>query len=138
VNSCEKTNSTCVSEMTLYSSVFASPSLVKVAHEMGLDCTSEAYRRAAGKHADIATLAVVHEVVMEYTALTLLAAAKDIVSLQKCSNSRIKAALGLRCCSIMLLVEDTLSCSAGAVSTAVLGCLHLGHYCAQLWRAMLR
>jgi hypothetical protein len=42
-----------VPQMTLYSSVFASPPRVKLAHLNGLDCTLKKYRQAAGKYADI-------------------------------------------------------------------------------------
>eukprot|EP00953_Heterococcus_sp_UTEX-ZZ885_P032696 17055-Heterococcus_DN1.PRE.1 len=34
----------CVPQMTLYSSVLSSPSRVHLAHESGLDCTTEAYQ----------------------------------------------------------------------------------------------
>jgi hypothetical protein len=66
----------CVPQMTLYSSVFTSPSRVQLAHESGLDCTSEAYQRAAGKHADIATVATAHELGMLYTDATMYGAAQ--------------------------------------------------------------
>jgi hypothetical protein len=56
---------TCDPQMTLYSSVFTSPARVR--QTSGLDCTSETYQHAAGKHADIATLATAHEMGMEYT-----------------------------------------------------------------------
>jgi hypothetical protein len=62
--------------MTLYSSVFASPSRVKLAHESGLRCTSLAYGHAAGSYADIATLATAHELGMPYTADTMIGAGK--------------------------------------------------------------
>jgi hypothetical protein len=45
--------------------VFTSPARVR--QTSGLDCTSETYQHAAGKHADIATLATAHEMGMEYT-----------------------------------------------------------------------
>jgi hypothetical protein len=67
---------TCIPQVTLYRSVFTSPSRVKLAHESGLDCTSEAYQRAAGKHADIAILARAHELGMQYTATTIYSAAE--------------------------------------------------------------
>jgi hypothetical protein len=66
---------TCSSQRTLHSSVFASPSRVQLAHNCGIRCRSAAYHRAAGKHANIATLATAHEVGMEYTAATMAAAA---------------------------------------------------------------
>jgi hypothetical protein len=65
----------CDSDTTLYSSVFTSPSRVYLAYKRGLDCTSELYKRAAGKHADIATLAAAHEAGMEYTEAVMHAAA---------------------------------------------------------------
>jgi hypothetical protein len=58
---------TCIPQMTLYSSVFTSPSRVQLAHERGLNCTSAAHRCAAGKCADAATLAAAHMLGMEYT-----------------------------------------------------------------------
>jgi hypothetical protein len=67
---------TCVPQMTLYSSVFTSPSRVQLAHESGLDCTSEAYQRAAGTYADISTLAAARKLGMECTAAIMAAAAK--------------------------------------------------------------
>jgi hypothetical protein len=66
----------CVPQMTLYSSVFASPSRVNGANESGLGCTSDAYQLAAGKYADIATLEAACELGMEYTALTVAGAAE--------------------------------------------------------------
>jgi hypothetical protein len=74
VDSCASITITCDPQMTLYSSVFASPSRVAYASE--LDCTSEAYLLAAGKHADAAALAAAHEMGMEYTAATLAGAAQ--------------------------------------------------------------
>jgi hypothetical protein len=67
----------CAPQMTLYSSVFASPSRVQLAHEIGLDCTSMTYELAAGKHADIATLAFAHKLGMQYTAETMVGAVKS-------------------------------------------------------------
>jgi hypothetical protein len=55
---------TCVPQMTLYSSVFASSSRVQLAHTSGLDCSSKEYHHAAGKFADITTLATAHELGM--------------------------------------------------------------------------
>jgi hypothetical protein len=65
----------CDPEMTLFSSVFASPSRVELAQKSGLGCNSEPYQCAAGKHADIATLAAAHEAGMEYTEAVIAAAA---------------------------------------------------------------
>jgi hypothetical protein len=66
----------CGPQMTLFSSMFASPSRVNFAHDSGLDCTSEAYQHAAGKHADIATLAAAHSLGMQYTSTTMAAAVR--------------------------------------------------------------
>jgi Ankyrin repeats (3 copies) len=72
---------TCDPQMTLYSSVFASPSRVKLAKKHWLDCNSEAFQLAAGKHADITTLATAHEIGrqmgMPYTVTTMLGAAQN-------------------------------------------------------------
>jgi hypothetical protein len=43
-------NFTCTPQITLFSSVFASPSRVALAHENGVDCSKEIYQLAAGKH----------------------------------------------------------------------------------------
>jgi hypothetical protein len=56
--------------------VFTSPFRVSFAHDSGLACTSKAYQRAAGKHADAATLAAAHELGMEYTDVTMTSAAR--------------------------------------------------------------
>jgi hypothetical protein len=68
----------CVLQMTKYSSAFASPSRVKLAHASGLDCTAltETQQRAAGKYGDIATLAAAHNLGMEYTAAIVAGAAQ--------------------------------------------------------------
>jgi hypothetical protein len=71
-----KSKITCVPQMTLYSSVFTSPSRVKLARESGLDCTSRPFAFAAGKHADVLALATAHEVGMQYTATTKYGAAR--------------------------------------------------------------
>jgi hypothetical protein len=49
-------NITCVSEMTLYSSVFASASRLRLAHNCSLDSRTLNYAYAAGACADFATL----------------------------------------------------------------------------------
>jgi hypothetical protein len=67
---------TCDGQMTMYSSVFTSPSRVQLAHETGLDCNIRAYRRSAGRHADIATLAAAHDLGMEYKTITMADAAE--------------------------------------------------------------
>jgi Ankyrin repeats (3 copies) len=66
----------CVSKRTQFSSVFASPSRAQLALESGLDSTSKACQRAAGEHADIATLATAHSLGMQFTASTLAGAAQ--------------------------------------------------------------
>jgi hypothetical protein len=73
---CADIDITCVPQMTLYSSVFASPSRVELAYKSGLDCSPEAYQRAPGKHADIATLFTAHDMGMHCTTETMLGAAQ--------------------------------------------------------------
>jgi hypothetical protein len=73
---------TCDARTTLYSSVFSSPSRVRLAHQSGLDCTTHAYKFAAGKHADINTLAAAHQLGMPFTA-TVLAGAAAVGALHK-------------------------------------------------------
>jgi hypothetical protein len=68
---------TCTPKMTLYAAVFASPSCVKLAHESGLDISTENFRHAAGKHADIATLKAAHELGMHFTGLSILGGAAE-------------------------------------------------------------
>jgi hypothetical protein len=63
-----------ISQSTLHSAVFASPSRVKFADEVGLDHTLERYLHAAGEHANIATLVAAHALGMQYTA-TIMAGA---------------------------------------------------------------
>jgi hypothetical protein len=72
----EKQTITCAPNMTLYSSVLATPTRVKLAHSSGLSCISRAYWRAAGRHADVATLATANELGMNYTKTTMTAAAQ--------------------------------------------------------------
>jgi hypothetical protein len=67
---------TCNPETTLCSSVFASPSRVKLAHESELDCTSEVYQCAAGRYADTAVLATVHKLGVKYTSTMIVVAAR--------------------------------------------------------------
>jgi hypothetical protein len=66
----------CTPQMTLFSSVFAAPSRVQLAHEIGVDCRTRAYKRAAGKHADITTLVAAHSLGMDYTAAVIAGAAQ--------------------------------------------------------------
>jgi hypothetical protein len=47
---------TCVPQMTMFSTMFASPSRVRHAHAHDLDYLTVAYERAAGQYADITTL----------------------------------------------------------------------------------
>jgi hypothetical protein len=61
---------------TLHSFVFTSTSRVRLAHESGLDCTTQAYQSTAGSYADIGTLATAHELGMQYTAIIMLAAGR--------------------------------------------------------------
>jgi hypothetical protein len=63
-----------VPHTTFYSSAFASPSRVKLAAEGGLDCTCPNCQRAAGKHANISTLATAHELGMDLTEAVMSAA----------------------------------------------------------------
>jgi hypothetical protein len=70
-DSCACAIITCVPKMTLYSTVFASPSRVMLAHNNGLDCTSAACQRAAGKHANNATLERAHELGMQITVIPM-------------------------------------------------------------------
>jgi hypothetical protein len=66
----------CASAMTLFSCAFASPSRVKLALESGFDCTSVACKYAAGKLADVATLAAAHGLGMLFIAATMAGAAE--------------------------------------------------------------
>jgi hypothetical protein len=61
---------TCVSQMTLYSSVFESPSRVRLAHESGLHNSQEGYQYAAGRHSTLATLVAACELGMQHTFAT--------------------------------------------------------------------
>jgi hypothetical protein len=62
--------------MTFYSSVFTSPSRIKLALIYGLDCNAMRYQCAAGKYANIATLATAHELGMKHSPATILCAAQ--------------------------------------------------------------
>jgi hypothetical protein len=66
---------TCA-KTTLHSSVFTSTSRVRLAHESGLDYTTQTCQSAAGSYADVATLGTAHELGMQYTAITMLAAGR--------------------------------------------------------------
>jgi hypothetical protein len=65
---------TCVPQMTLFSSVFASPSRVKAAYS----ClsSSPSFHSAAGRHADIATLVAARELGLQYLVGTMTGAAQ--------------------------------------------------------------
>jgi hypothetical protein len=58
---------TCVPQMTLYSSVFAAPSRLVLAHDNGVDCSSRSSLFAAGKHTDVETLVAARELGMQLT-----------------------------------------------------------------------
>ena len=66
---------TCVPQMTLFSSVFASPALVKYAHESNLDNSKASYRYAAGRQGSAATLVAARDLGMPFTINTMRAAA---------------------------------------------------------------
>jgi hypothetical protein len=66
-NSYKNTNISCASKKTLYSSAFASLSRVKFAFESGLDWAALACQPIAGRHADVATLALAHNLGMHYS-----------------------------------------------------------------------
>jgi hypothetical protein len=68
----------CIPQITLYSAAFASPAILRLAHQQGLDSKSAslAYHRAAAKHADVATLAAAHKLGLQYTAMTMSCAAR--------------------------------------------------------------
>jgi hypothetical protein len=62
--------------MTLFSSIFSSPSRVTLAIESGVDCSKESYQFAAGRRASVETLAVAHELGMPFTVETMQGAAR--------------------------------------------------------------
>jgi hypothetical protein len=64
-----------VPQMTFYSSVFTSPSRVQLAIECGLDWPSPKLQRAAGKHADVATLTAAAQMGVQYGRFTAVAMA---------------------------------------------------------------
>jgi hypothetical protein len=65
---------TCAQQMTLFSTVLASPSRVKAAYP----CLSSStrFRRAAGRHADMPTLMAARELGFEYSPLVMTGAAE--------------------------------------------------------------
>jgi hypothetical protein len=58
---------TSVPQMTLYSSVFGSPSRVRLAKALGLSSNTTEYQRAAGRYANVATLQAAHAAGMRYS-----------------------------------------------------------------------
>jgi hypothetical protein len=64
-----------IPQVTLMS-VMVSISRVRFAHAHGLDCATVTYERAAGMHADIATLAAAHELGMSYSEASVEGAAR--------------------------------------------------------------
>jgi hypothetical protein len=65
----------CKPHMTLYSSAMASPARVKLASESGLNFTSAECQSAAGRYADLATLATARTLGMQFSVGTMGAAA---------------------------------------------------------------
>jgi hypothetical protein len=66
---------TCVPQMTLHSSVLASPSRLRLAHESGVDWTRHDFQTAAGRHASVATLLEARELGMQYPVPLMVGAA---------------------------------------------------------------
>jgi hypothetical protein len=58
---------TCVPQMTLYSSFFASPSRLRLAHQSGVSNATERYQHAAGRHATIEVLLVARGLGMPFS-----------------------------------------------------------------------
>jgi hypothetical protein len=67
---------TFIPQMTLYSSVFASPSRVRLVHENGVASAPGIFQYAAGRHATVATLVAAREVGMHLTILVMKGAAE--------------------------------------------------------------
>jgi F-box domain len=67
-------NFTCDPQMSLCSAVFASPSLVRLAHDWGFNFKRGVCQTAAGAYADIATLKAARKLGMSYRASTMVAA----------------------------------------------------------------
>jgi hypothetical protein len=67
---------TCLPQMTLYSSVFASASRMRLAHEYGVDCSSDIFTRAAGRYGTVPIVVLARELGMEYTRATIVGAAE--------------------------------------------------------------
>jgi hypothetical protein len=70
------TRMSCVPQTTMFSSVFESPSRVRLAHAHELACTTTRYERAAGMYADVYALGAAHELGMQYTRAVMLGAAR--------------------------------------------------------------
>jgi hypothetical protein len=116
----------CVPQMPLFSSVLASPARVKLAHKFQLDCTSQAYQYAAGRHADTATLKTAHKLGMQYSSTSMRGAA-DCYKLAEMQHLHRQGCPWPRGLLKKLLEVGALSCCAGALSTAVLGGIYLRH-----------
>jgi hypothetical protein len=102
---------TCVPQMTLYSSMFSSPSRVRLAAESGVDNSKESYQFAAGRSASIETLVVARELGMEFTVETMQGAARydnKLHIMQKGDTLQLRSVETSRCCG-------------GLVSAAALG-----------------
>eukprot|EP00953_Heterococcus_sp_UTEX-ZZ885_P034071 17674-Heterococcus_DN1.PRE.3 len=67
-------NFTCDPQMSLCSAVFASPSLVQLAHDRGFNFKRGVCQTAAGAYADTATLKAARKLGMSFTASTMVAA----------------------------------------------------------------
>jgi hypothetical protein len=66
---------TCAPQMTLYSSVFAAPSKVRLVHKSGVDQNTASYQFAAGRYADNAALAAAIMLGMQKSSVTIKGAA---------------------------------------------------------------
>jgi hypothetical protein len=99
-----RTGFSCVPKMTLFSSVFASPSGVRLAHENGARFSSGSCQYGAGKHGTVASLAAAYELGLERTVATVHGAAEynelpmlQFLHAQKCPwDASIAAVLARR------------------------------------------
>jgi hypothetical protein len=66
---------TCVPQMTLYSSVFASPSRLRLAQASGIHCTTPAAHHAAGRCASIEALEAARELGIHFSVIVMQGAA---------------------------------------------------------------
>jgi hypothetical protein len=112
----------CVPKMTLFSSALASPSRLKLAHQYGLKLVPDHCEYAAGRHADIDTLAAAQELGMQYSNATLYGAASAVHKLawlyamcgpQHSSTTGAVATHAARAGSITALIW--LKCTQGCV-----------------------